>query len=56
MQSQISNAAKIKTKSISVEERDEMLKKAEEAKSNAPSGSMASKANLVKDYNNRNNK
>ena len=56
MQSQISNAAKIKTKSISVEERDELLKKAEEAKTNAPSGSMASKANLVKDYNNRNNK
>ena len=56
MQSQISNAAKIKTKSISVEEREEMLKKAEEAKLNAPEGSMASKANLVKDYNNRNNK
>ena len=56
MQSQISNAAKIKTKSISVEERDELLKKAEEAKLNAPSGSMANKANLVKDYNNRNNK
>ena len=56
MQSQISNAAKINTKSISVEEREEMLKKAEEAKLNAPSGSMANKANLVKDYNNRNNK
>lgn len=56
MKSQISDAAKIKTKGISVEEREELLKKAEESKAKAPQGSMANKANLVKDYNNRNNK
>ena len=32
------------------------LNKAEEARSHAKSGSMASKANLVKDFNERNNK
>ena len=55
-QSQISSAAKINTRTISAEEQAAMIKKSEEFKSSAPEGSMASKANLVKDYNNRNNK
>jgi YidC/Oxa1 family membrane protein insertase len=61
---QISNAAKIKTKAIqtsadvntSSAEKEEILKKADSVKSNAKPGSLASKANMVRDYNERNNK
>lgn len=54
--SEMTNAARINTRTISAEERETLMKKSEEFKSSAPEGSMASKANLVKDYNNRNNK
>jgi YidC/Oxa1 family membrane protein insertase len=61
---QIRQAAMIKTKSIeskahtsvSSAEKELELEKAESIKSQAKPGSMASKANLVKDFNERNNR
>lgn len=56
VKSAISQNGKLNTKRIvSPSERDEALKESEEMKKNAKPGSMASKANLVQDYNNRNN-
>lgn len=63
---QIRQAAQIKTRTIgnkanlagrdsSFAEKELALEKAEEAKRNAASGSLASKANLVRDFNERNN-
>ena len=37
-------------------EKTDALNRAEEARAHAKSGSLASKANLVKDFNERNNK
>jgi len=45
-----------KTSSMSDAEREEALKIAREKNSNASAGSLAAKANLVKEYNERNNK
>lgn len=56
VRNQISTGAKINTRTISAEERETLMKKSDDFKSSAPDGSMASKANMVKDYNNRNNK
>jgi YidC/Oxa1 family membrane protein insertase len=63
-ENQIRNAAAIKTKTIeskanmtvSSAEKEEQLSKANEKKSNAKPGSMAAKANMVKDYNERNSR
>ncbi len=63
-QSQITNAAMMntrQTRSMSSKatinsDYKEVLDKAAEARSNAKAGSLASKANLVKDFNERNNK
>lgn len=63
-ENQISNAAKMNTKkisepqqnSMSVAEREKQLEKAAETKSKAKAGSMAAKANMVRDFNERNNK
>ena len=61
-QAQIYDAARMSTKDNSLSSRasfttenKEALEKAEAARSKAKSGSMASKANLVKDFNERNN-
>lgn len=61
---QISNAARINTrqisepakKTVSSAERELELEKARAAKANAKSGSMAAKANMVRDFNERNNR
>lgn len=57
---QIANAAKINTKKISdpmsKEERDEKLRQSAEFASNAKKGSLLEKANMVKEFNQRNNK
>lgn len=45
-----------KTSSMTDEEREQKLSKAREAQSNAKPGSLAAKANLVKQYNEKNNK
>ncbi len=62
-QAQIYEAARMSTKDNSLSSRamisnetTEALDRAEAARSNAKSGSMASKANMVKDFNERNNK
>ncbi|SFQ22148.1 YidC/Oxa1 family membrane protein insertase [Lachnospiraceae bacterium XBB1006] len=56
MQNAISQNGKLKTKNItSPEEIEKELSRTEELKRNAKPGSMASKANLVNDYNKRNN-
>lgn len=63
-ENQISNAAKINTRQIaepakrqmSDAEREEQLAKANAAKSNAKAGSMAAKANMVRDFNERNSR
>ncbi len=63
-QAQIYQAASMSTKNrtmadkagYSNTERDELISKSETARSNAKAGSMAAKANLVKDYNERNNR
>ena len=59
-ENQISNAAKIKTKQIAepagTKEKEAELEKANAMKSNAKSGSMASKANMVKEFNERNSR
>ena len=41
---------------MSVAEREKQLEKAAETKSKAKAGSMAAKANMVRDFNERNNK
>ncbi|MCR5416477.1 MAG: YidC/Oxa1 family membrane protein insertase [Pseudobutyrivibrio sp.] len=60
-QAQIYEAARMSTKSMSDKanvnvDSTDALKKAEEYRSKANGGSLASKANLVKDFNERNNK
>lgn len=61
-ENQITNAAKISTKTniaVSAEDKankEELLEKASEYKSNAKAGSMAAKANMVREFNERNNK
>lgn len=62
-ENQIRNNARLHTKSniefqssLTESERDEQLARAAEIKANAVEGSMAFKANLVKDFNERNNK
>lgn len=61
-QAQIYEAAKMNTRNSMASkanisnDRLDALNRAEEARSHAKSGSMASKANLVKDFNERNNK
>lgn len=63
-ENQISNAAKINTRQIAEPakkqmndaEREEQLAKANAAKSNAKAGSMAAKANMVRDFNERNSR
>lgn len=62
-QNQIANAAKMSTKAnttlstdMSAEEKQEKLQKAVEYSKNAKPGSMASKANMVKEFNEKNNK
>lgn len=63
IENQISNAAKMSTKAnvplsekVSKEEKEELLEKSSEYRSNAREGSMASKANMVREFNERNNK
>lgn len=61
IQNQIANAARVNTRTnltakLSNEERDILLNKADEVKSNAREGSMASIANRVREYNEKNNK
>lgn len=62
---QISNAAKINTKKIddnagkvpmTSDEKESQLEKAREAKSHAKPGSMAAKANMVRDFNEKNSR
>lgn len=61
-ENQIANAAKLSTRAsvaASSEEKankEELLEKASEYKSNAKAGSMAAKANMVREFNERNNK
>lgn len=62
-ENQIRNNAQLRTKSnvefastLTESEREELLAKAAEIKSNAAEGSMAKKANLVKEFNERNNR
>ena len=61
-QAQIYNAANMSTKKTMTEKAnlvnasDDVLKKAEEFRANASDGSLASKANLVKQFNEQNNK
>lgn len=63
-ENQISSAARINTKKIveptsahiSSAEKLQQLEKAAEAKANAKAGSMSAKANLVREFNERNNK
>ncbi len=55
-QAVIQQAGQMRTRNVNAStDNEEAIKKAEELKSNAKAGSMASKANLVRDYNNRNN-
>ena len=52
----IAQNAKMSTKKIATpQENEEAIARSEALKENAKPGSMASKANLVKDFNNRNN-
>ncbi len=62
-ENQIRNAAQMNTRrmadrasTVSNAEKEALLAKAEAAKANAKPGSMAAKANLVKEFNERNNK
>lgn len=56
VQKAISQNGKMKTKNIiSNDDKEDALSKSAELRKNAKPGSMASKANLVNDYNNRNN-
>jgi len=54
MQAAISQNGKMNTRNMSSDNNEELLEKANQARSNAKPGSMASKANLVRDYNNKN--
>lgn len=59
-QNQIANAAKMNTRNIqepmSTKEKDEKLRQTEEYAKKAKKGSMLEKANMVKEFNERNNK
>lgn len=60
-ENQISNAARMKTKTLSekatvIEKKEQELRQEYKDSNKAKSGSLASKANLVKDFNERNNK
>lgn len=60
-ENQISNAARMKTRSLTEKAtvgdvKEDKLKQAEAYKGSAKQGSLSAKANLVKDYNERNNK
>ena len=50
------NARKISEQKMSADEKEKILKKAEDARSHARPGSMAEKANLVKKFNEKNTK
>ena len=50
------NARQIKTSSVSEEERDRQLAEANEIKKNAVKGSLAQRASIVKEFNERNNR
>lgn len=50
------NARKLNGQSITSQEKEQMLEKAAESRSNAKPGSMAEKANLVKKFNEKNTK
>lgn len=54
LQSAISENGRMNTRNISNAEKEELLNNANQARSNAKPGSMASKANLVRDYNEKN--
>lgn len=54
LQSTIAQSGRMNTRNISNESNEELLEKANQARSNARPGSMASKANLVRDYNEKN--
>ena len=63
IENQIANAAKMSTKAnviesgtMTKEEKEEALEHAAEVRSNAKAGSLASKANRVREFNERNNK
>lgn len=63
MENQIYNNAKMSTKanvnltdSMTAQEKEEALEKASSYRTNAKPGSMASKANMVRDFNEKNNK
>lgn len=56
LQSTIAQSGRMNTRNLSTEDREETLEKANQARSNAKPGSMASKANLVRDYNEKNTK
>ena len=63
IENQIANAAKMSTKAnviesgtMTKEEKEEALEYAAEVRSNAKAGSLASKANRVREFNERNNK
>ena len=62
-ENQIRNAAQMNTRTMDAKaniqnsaEKEALLEKAMEAKANAKPGSMTAKANMVKDFNERNNK
>jgi len=62
-ENQISNAARMNTRRMedkastaTFAEKEALLEKANAAKANAKPGSMAAKANMVKEFNERNNK
>jgi YidC/Oxa1 family membrane protein insertase len=62
-ENQIRNAAQMKTRRMEDKantaiyaEKEALLEKANAAKANAKPGSMAAKANMVKEFNERNNK
>ena len=50
------NTRKISEPGISSKEKEQILEKAAESRNHAKPGSMAAKANLVKDFNERNTK
>ena len=50
------NARRVSEQKMSAEEKEKMLKKAENARNHAKPGSMAEKANLVKKFNEKNTK
>ena len=63
IENQIANAAKMSTKAnviesgtMTKEEKEEALEHAAEVRSNAKAGSLASRANRVREFNERNNK